>query len=150
MKIVVVSDSHGMTSFLDKIPMIHPDARMYLHAGDSEMHDFELGQFETVKGNCDYYIENKYKFIDLYGVKIFMFHGDHTSLDLNVLVGIAKNKGANIIIHGHTHIPYYNYVDGVHVLCPGSLAYPRVTRATYAVITFTNPSDIKVEIKNYE
>ena len=150
MKIVVVSDTHGDLNFIDKIIKKEPDAKIYLHAGDSELRDFQIAPFETVKGNCDYFIFNKYKIVNLLGVKIFMVHGDHLVLDENVLVGICKNNDCDILIHGHIHRPYYIYKDGVHLLCPGSISYPRYRNATYSVITFTSKKDIKVEIVNYE
>lgn len=149
-KVIVVSDSHRFTDFIERLPRIHKDADLFLHAGDSELTTYDLFPFQTVKGNCDYQINNKYYKTTVDGVGIFMFHGDHTYLSEEVLVGMAHNHNAQIIIHGHTHIPYYNKVEDVHILCPGSLAYPRVSRATYAIITINNPLDIKVEIKNYE
>lgn len=149
-KIIVVSDSHCFTEFIDRLPRMYPEAKLFLHAGDSELSSYDLFPFQTVKGNCDYQIDNKYYKTTVNGVGVFMFHGDHTYLSEDVLVGMAKNHNAKIIIHGHTHIPYYNEVNGVHILCPGSLAYPRVSRATYAVITINSIDDIKVEIKNYE
>lgn len=150
MKIIVVSDTHGDTSFLEVLPRMYPDCHLFLHAGDSELSEEMLSPFISVKGNCDYYITRKALIKEIMGVRIFMIHGDHTLLDLDMLAAYGKNNDANIVIHGHTHIPYYNVCDGVHILCPGSIRYPRVSKATYAVITFTNVFDIKVEIKNYE
>ena len=154
MEIVVVSDTHRNTTFIKKIIKKHPNAKYFLHAGDSECHEFELDPFLSVKGNCDYYIKNKYRIIDILGVKIYIFHGDHTLLSDDCLVGISKNNNCDIIIHGHTHIPYYSYKDNVHILCPGSITYPRSKRATYAVITIKIDNEAKkeifVEIKEYE
>ena len=150
MEIVVVSDTHRDTHFIEKILKQHPNAKYFLHAGDSELNDREIYPFETVKGNCDYFIRNKYKILDVLGVKIFMVHGDHLILDDDVLFAIAKNNQCDIIIHGHTHRPYYRKNEDVHILCPGSLVYPRSKNATYAVITFKQKEDICVEIKDYE
>ena len=150
MQIVVVSDTHRDTRFIEKLVIAYPNCKTFLHAGDSELHELEIEPFLTVKGNCDYYIKNKYRVLELLGVRILMFHGDHTLLDENVLVGIAKNNNCDIIIHGHTHVPYYKYQEGIHLLCPGSITYPRVKDATYALITFSSKEDILVEIKNYE
>ena len=149
-KVVVVSDSHRFTNFIEKLPRLYPDARLFLHAGDSELTTYDLFPFQTVKGNCDYQIDNKYYKTTVDGVGILMLHGDHTYLSEDLLVGMAHNHNVQIIIHGHTHIPYYKQVGDVHILCPGSLAYPRVSRATYAIVTINSINDIKVEIKNYE
>lgn len=150
MKIVVVSDTHRDVNFIDNITSLHSDAKYFLHAGDSELTESELYPFQSVKGNCDYYIKNKYRVLNILGVKIFMFHGDHTYLNEDVLIGIANNNNCDIIIHGHTHIPYYNFKENVHIICPGSTTLPRSKNATYAVITFSSKNDIHVEIKNYE
>lgn len=150
MDIVVVSDTHGYTGFIEKLVKKHPNAYMYLHAGDSCLREEELYPFETVKGNCDYYINNRIKLVNIYGIKILMFHGNGFILDLDMLVNYAKNYDAQILIHGHTHIPYVNYVNGVHIICPGSVCLPRVTGPTYALIHINSADDIKVEIINYE
>lgn len=150
MKIVVVSDTHRDSSFIDKILKLHPDASYYLHAGDSELHEREIYPFQTVKGNCDYYVKNKYLSLNVLGVKIFIFHGEHLLLSDDILLGIANNNQCDIIIHGHTHIPYYVKKDNVHIICPGSLTYPRNKNATYALISLSSKDDISVEIKNYE
>ena len=151
MEIVVVSDTHRSTNFIEKLVNRHPNARAYLHAGDSELQAFEIEPFVSVKGNCDYYITNPIRLINLEGIKILMFHGDKFFLDLDMLVSYANNYDAKIIIHGHTHIPYYNYFNGVHILWPGSIAYPRVSKSTYALITIDDYdyNNIKVEILNY-
>ena len=149
-EIVVVSDTHRSTGFIETLVNRHPNAKAYLHAGDSELQAFELEPFLSVKGNCDYYITNPIRLIDIKGIKILMFHGDKFFLDLDMLVNYGNNYDAKIVIHGHTHIPYYNCVDGVHILCPGSIAYPRVSKATYALISIDNiTKNIKVEILNY-
>lgn len=150
MQIIVVSDTHRDTRFIQKLVLLYPQCQYFLHAGDSELNEFELHPFQSVKGNCDYFIKNKYRVLELLGVKIFMFHGDHTLLDEDVLEGIGRNNNCDIIIHGHTHIPYYKNKNGIHLLCPGSTTYPRVSKGTYALITFSSREDILVEIKNYE
>ena len=150
MKIVVCSDTHRDKEFIEKLTTINSDAKFFIHAGDSELNEWELDPFITVKGNCDYYIKNKYRILDILGVKIFIFHGDHTLLTEDVLLGIVKNNNCDIIIHGHTHIPKYIFKENVHILCPGSIMYPRSSKATYAVITIKENKNILVEIKNYE
>ncbi len=148
--ILVVSDTHGTKGFIEKLINKYPNYQLYLHAGDSELTSEELYPFETVKGNCDYYISNRIRLIKANNINILMFHGDKFLLEEDMLVAYAKNYDAKIIIHGHTHIPFYKYCEGVHILCPGSLTYPRVTRATYALIHIYDENDIKVEFINYD
>ena len=149
MEVVVASDTHGTRDFIEKLVAKHPNANLYLHAGDSELYEEELAPFRSVRGNCDWQVERRFIKLKLGSVGIYVFHGDHFYLDDDLLVNLAKENDCDIIIYGHTHIPYTNYKYGVHIVNPGSIAYPRVTKATYALITFTNQDDIKVEIKNY-
>ncbi len=157
-EIVIVSDTHGRTGFVDYLQKKHPKAYMYLHAGDSCVDPFELYPFETVKGNCDYLVKNQVKQVMVCGLSILMFHGDKFMLDREMFIYYANNYHANIIIHGHTHIPYYEKNGNVHIICPGSLYLPRVTKATYAVLSFDDTLEsteeklksVKVEFVNYE
>lgn len=146
MLIVVVSDNHRNLDVLNKIVKKYPLADLYLHAGDSESHDFEIEPFISVRGNCDHYIKVPHRLIDVEGFRIYLFHGHNTNLTADVLSAIAKNHDCNIIIHGHTHAPYYNFYNDVHILCPGSVSSSRSKFGkAYAIIKINN-NDINVEI----
>lgn len=146
MLIVCTSDIHNQLEKLQSIQQLYPQADLYLDAGDSERHDFEIEPFISVKGNCDHYIENKFRIVEAEDVKIYITHGDHLMLSKEILSQIAKNNNCDMIIHGHTHVPYYVFYNGVHILCPGSIAYPRsINGATYALIKI-HKKEIEVEI----
>ena len=74
-KIIVVSDSHSNTYLLKKIQLIHEDAYMFLHAGDSEDNEINIYPFVTVKGNNDYYIKDESKIIKIGEICIYLTHG---------------------------------------------------------------------------
>lgn len=136
MLVVITSDSHGGASILKEIVLKHPDADAYLDAGDSEKHDFELKPFISVRGNCDIYIKERRRIIQVGTERIYMFHGDNFLLTNEALSLKAVQNGCGIIIHGHTHIPKYEIYKGIHIICPGSPVYPRFGYpATYAVLT---------------
>lgn len=136
MLIVCTSDAHNRLDLLEKIHHNHPNANLYLDAGDTERHDFEIEPFISVKGNCDRYITNKYRIVEVEGFRIYIFHGDRSLLSLEALAQTAKKNECNFIIHGHTHVPHYSVYNGVHILCPGSIALPRSRDGTtYALIT---------------
>lgn len=146
MVIVCTSDSHGKLEILSKLKEKYPHADLYIDAGDSERYDFELDPFLTVKGNCDYKIETKYRIFNLDGIKIYLFHGDKALLSLENLSSMAKTYGCDMIIHGHTHKAHYSFFNGVHILCPGSVSLPRTRLGcTYALIHIKN-KEVKVEI----
>lgn len=147
MKVVVVSDSHHDLKLLKRIADLHPDADLFLHAGDSCRPESELRPYITVRGNQDYLVKTDYRIVEAGVVKIYLFHGHRSFLSPTTLEAVARNNDCQIIIHGHTHVPYYQVVNGIHILCPGSLAYPRSSRGTtYAIITITESKNIKIEI----
>ena len=52
-------------------------------------------------------------------------HYYYVSMGVEVLVGEARARGADIVMFGHTHKPFLEEREGVIVLNPGSLSYPR-------------------------
>ena len=148
MKIVCTSDSHNRLDVLQRIVEIHPNADMYLDAGDSQRKEFELDPFITVRGNCDYDndVSARYRILIAKDIKIYLFHGDRALLSLDALSNTAKNNGCQMIIHGHTHVPHYSFHEGVHILCPGSVSLPRTRMGrTYALIDIDgNNVDVKI------
>jgi hypothetical protein len=124
MKILVVADNHGDDQILRNIQIRHQDCDVYLHAGDSKMHESALAPFITVRGNNDFLIENYFRIINTPLGKIYLTHG-HKELASSSLITTAKQFGCKFVIHGHTHKSAYYEKDGILVLCPGALSYPR-------------------------
>ena len=150
MIIVVVSDTHGNNEFMDVIKERHPNAVMFLHAGDSGLMEIQLEPFETVRGNCDYYIKRSFRMIEINDLKIYMTHGHYLPLDNEYLLSeFAKEKDCNVLIHGHLHFTRHEYYNGVHIICPGSPVYPRGGKPSYAVLEFNSIDDLKVEFIEY-
>jgi putative phosphoesterase len=147
MKIVVASDNHRDLTLLKRIVQLHSDADLFLHAGDSGLDEREIEPFLTVKGNQDFLVKNNYRILELGSIRIYLMHGHRTFLSLNRLEALARENNCQIIIHGHTHVPYYRLVNGIHILCPGSLRYPRSRRGTtYALILINDEKNIQIEI----
>ena len=151
MKIVVMSDSHGSYTALDKIVKRHADADMFIHLGDGErelntlfMKSPELEEkFHCCKGNCDYLnvieIMKKVEIIDLpYGHRIFATHGDQFQVKSGTarIVYEARKNQADIVLYGHTHYGENRYEDGIYILNPSSIYTPRDGKPPrYAVIS---------------
>lgn len=88
------------------------------------------------------------------GKKVLLVHGspddpllgyldiDRDTVELEI---IAQNSGADIIIFGHTHIPYHLILDGIHLINAGSAGRPKDgdPRACYALIDINGE---KVEV----
>lgn len=134
MKLVVFSDNHGNLQPLIKIVQMHKDAYAFIHLGDSQHTIEQLKQqfpyihIIGVRGNCD--IDNTLPREEtlLYGgKKIFCCHGHLHGVKsgIGTLQKMAQENGYDIVLFGHTHVRYQNYVDGVHFFNPGSCARPR-------------------------
>lgn len=147
MKILVMSDSHGRRDLVKKCIRQHPDTEAVLFLGDVLIDIkgmetvFPEKQFYCVSGNCDYESDvPKERLVTLQGTGILLTHGHAHGVKygINALVEYARKIGAKIALFGHTHVPYNMYHDGIYVLNPGSLAYPRdFSKPSYGLIEIT-------------
>lgn len=139
MKIIVFSDSHGGYNQLEKVYALHPDADLYLHLGDgerdfdklilahSELHKQILSggtyRYKHVAGNCDFAsLSPDTDIIDACGHRIYAEHGHKSGVKhgLAQIKLTARRLGCDLAFFGHTHIPHYEYDDGLYLLNPGS------------------------------
>lgn len=161
MKILVMSDSHGRRDLVEKYIRQNSQAEVVIHLGDY-VDDFEGMRFNfsdrmfiNVRGNCDFNRDVPLvQIVTFDGVKIFLAHG-HTygvKYSLHTLMKAARNEEAQICLYGHTHESYNKYHDGLYVMNPGSLAYPRGSSyASYGLIEICPQGIITniVELKNW-
>lgn len=133
MRFVVISDSHGRKgNVFDIIEMHIEDADYFLCLGDcNDGDDFEYAQayfkekfkLKRVCGNCDWYsTEPAVREIMSKEKRILFCHG-HTfkvKFGYEMLIEEAKRRKADVVIFGHTHNPYYEYRDGLHIFNPGA------------------------------
>lgn len=123
MKIVVASDNHGNKETIEKILLMHPDADMYLHAGDSQRMDFEMSPFRCVKGNNDWGLDYPDSLtVNTPAGKIYVTHG-HRVLPYRFYD--LKEQGVKLIIRGHSHVRKIEEREGVYIVNPGSTSRPR-------------------------
>ena len=147
MKVVVTSDAHGNMKMLQKIVKMNPDADFYLDAGDSERSEADIFPFKSVRGNWDYLITNQFRVDNIGSVSIYTTHGSGFLFNLSHLKKQADNLGCNIAVFGHTHQALITKMEDLLIVNPGSISIPRHGPKSYAIITFTSPTDIKAEIK---
>ncbi|WP_071395958.1 metallophosphoesterase family protein [Bacillus tuaregi] len=141
MKVLIVSDSHGMTAELEKLKEIHGhEVRYFIHCGDSELSPDHpaISEFVTVRGNCDFYNEYPEDITKEIGNrKFFITHGHRYSVksDLMKLSYRAKELEADIACFGHSHYLGAEMVNGTLYLNPGSIRLPRGRRErTYVIV----------------
>lgn len=138
MKCLVFSDSHGSTSLMRNALKIHTDAEVVFFLGDG-LADAEAVSREhrdkawiAVRGNCDHtsiFREReavKVEKITLEGFNIVLTHGDLycAKYTTGVLKGLAAREGADILLFGHTHNRFEQYVSDAdkpfYLFNPGS------------------------------
>ncbi len=143
-ELLIVSDSHGNRDGLRAVLAAHPKANLLLFLGDgltdliSVQQDTPCPMLYEVRGNCDFDKSVPAdRLVTLGGLLLFMTHGDGYQVKLTTgpLLRAAAQRGADIVLFGHTHSPYYAYTDGVYLFNPGSLSSPRVGRPTYGLLT---------------
>ena len=129
MQIGIISDTH------DHVPNAVHDALAgvdhILHAGDvgpmeviTELES--IAPVSAVLGNMDYSIQLPQTHVQTFVSQKFLVH--HI-VDLPVpsqLVRVAMaDEQPNVVVFGHTHMPYNEHHDGVLFLNPGSASNPR-------------------------
>lgn len=133
MRVLIVSDTHGRHGGLDRALQEAGDIDMLIHLGDVEGGETYINavvecEKHIVRGNNDFFSDlprDEEFFIS--GHKVFITHGHayYVSLDPEYIREEGKARGAEIVMFGHTHKPYFEDKDGIIVLNPGSLAFPR-------------------------
>lgn len=126
-KILVFSDSHGTNEYMNRALEMNPDADMIVHLGDGTC-DLSRSFPEHcekplffIEGNGEYYgfvgSDRRYRpqqfgFTEFEGKKIFMTHGHRYDVKygLSRLIAAGYEKGADIILFGHTHGPVSQYI----------------------------------------
>ena len=146
MRLVVISDTHGRPSLIDRVLRRESEAREVFFLGDvvgdikEVMPFFPDRNFRIVRGNCDFLCDYPlFDIIKYQKCSVYFTHGHTHSVKsgLDILSNAAKNAGADIALYGHTHISSIEYKDGVYLINCGSLASPRDGKNSYAVIDIT-------------
>jgi len=133
MKILIVSDTHGRESNLEKVLKEVGPIDQMIHLGDVEggedyIRSLTDAPVAMVAGNNDYYTDLPGELIiELGDYRALLTHGHYyyVSRGPERLMQIAMEKGVDIVMFGHTHRPYLDQGPEMTVLNPGSLTLPR-------------------------
>lgn len=133
MKICVFSDSHGVSdNMLHAVYVEEPDAVIFLGDGERDLKPIRRRYpnlpVYVVCGNCDVGFSLPDKLIlTLEGVRIFAVHGHRHDVkydqDLDYLLRSARHEQANVVLFGHTHVPYMETQEDILVLNPGACGF---------------------------
>ena len=161
MKILVVSDTHGIDNrFYELYDALKDEVNMVIHCGDTQGSEEEMSRyldcpFAAVMGNNDFFSGlPKDRTFEYGGKKFFVTHGHYynVSLGYDRLIDEARSRSCDFAVFGHTHLPYYKEVNGLHVVNPGSLSYPRqhMRRPSFAIIEIASDGSVDVQLKVIE
>ena len=150
MKIMVASDIHGSAYYCQKMTEAYKNsgAQKLLLLGDIlyhgprndlpkeyapkkviEMLNNISDEILCVRGNCDSEVDQmvlKFNIMAEYAIiydgerMIFATHGHKFNKD-----NLPSLKEGDILLHGHTHIPVNESIDGITVMNPGSVSIPK-------------------------
>lgn len=157
MRILVVSDTHGRHRKFDAALQQEGPVDAVFHLGDFQN---EEDYFEVVSkcpvymvaGNNDTFSDLPFeREIEFAGKKIFMTHGHGQDVYAGTrrIVDEGRKRGSDIVMFGHTHIPYLEEIEGILVMNPGSLSYPRQAnhKASYILLKIDENGKFHAEIK---
>ena len=151
---LIASDTHGRADLLlEAFCRARPDGVLFLGDG---LRDLNVLPNDTtlraVRGNCDWTTREDAPSVcveEIAGYRIYMTHGhlQGVKLSLDAAIENAAAVGADVLLHGHTHIPFEKtYPVGALIgkttlkkpllaVCPGSLGQPPDGHPTFATLT---------------
>ena len=162
MRLIVMSDSHGHFNQVRKVVEANKELTdCFIHLGDGldEFQDvsnmYHDLYFVAVKGNNDWgSIDLKLK-VQTWGSKrVMMTHGDIEGVkyDLDGLVKKATELKVDVVLYGHTHVAKCDYIDGIHIINPGSLKDSYRIPSSYLSLEINanniTPTIVLIEAKN--
>lgn len=158
MRVLIISDTH--IDSIEKLPKEvlreAEAADAVLHAGDiigqgliSELKKINRNVY-AVKGNMDAMVPDEIlppkRVLEFDGITIGLSHGEGSPFGLENRL-LYEFDGADIIVYGHTHKPFWGKIGGVHFLNPGSPTANRFQpNGTYALL-FIEHGRFRAEIK---
>lgn len=132
-KILVVSDTHRRNENFLKLMETMGAVDRVIHCGDVEESEYVIEKaagcpVTFVAGNNDFFsdleMEEELQ-IGKYRVWVTHGHNYYVSMTNEILKQEAVDRGVDIVLFGHTHKPVVEWADGVAMVNPGSLSYPR-------------------------
>ncbi len=152
MKLLIMSDSHGLTSNNEIVTYENCDAAF--HLGDSQLmaNQLEMSNYDIkVRGNCDF--DRNYpeaEVITVGGVRFFLTHGH--LYDVNYGLGRLKHEASEnnceVALYGHTHVVNVDTDDQIIALNPGSTRQSRSRYPETYMVMIINDDNFEVIVKN--
>lgn len=128
--VIVLSDSHGNRTAIDKLFPLLSECDYIIHLGDTSSD----GQYikkafgekvYLINGNCDFMKLGQDEItLEIEGVKIFACHGDRYGVKYayDRLAYRAEELSCSVALFGHTHRATEFQIGGVTLFNPGTLS----------------------------
>ena len=154
---LVASDTHGRADLLlEAFRRARPDGVLFLGDGLRDLNVLPADTtLRAVRGNCDWTAREDappVRVEQIAGYTVYLTHGhlQGVKLSLDTAIQNAAAAGADVLLHGHTHIPFEKTYPIGHkigdtvlqkpllVLCPGSLGQSPDGHPAFATITLAD------------
>lgn len=146
MKILVLSDSHGRKTQVEKI--LNSSTYNYvffLGDGLSDFKNFSNKNILKVAGNCDFFSDEPITRLEkIENINIMLTHGHafKAKFLIEPMVNYAAENNCSLLCFGHTHKQKYEVINNVTVVNPGAFK-----NGNYAEINIDKSGNINVELK---
>ena len=154
MTVCVFSDSHGYAeNMIEAVLREKPTLCFFLGDGERDLvrlrNRFPSLPINAVRGNCDHFSTQPQTLIcAVGGVRVFAAHGHRHEVKydaaLRELCYDALRENADVVLYGHTHLPYSERHLGMVILNPGTIG--DVYSPSYGLLTIGDGS-VSAEIK---
>ena len=154
MRILIVSDTHKSHRNLERVLERVCPIDMMLHLGDTEGGEDYIASLvdcpvHIIRGNNDFFSDlPQEEEFEAEGRHIFMTHGHYyyVALGEERLKEEARQRGADIVMYGHTHRPALTREEDLITLNPGSVAYPRQEgrRPSYTIMEIDKDGEVDI------
>lgn len=152
MRILIVSDTHRNNENFLKVMDREAPFDMVIHCGDTEGSEYLISRSagcptHIVMGNNDFFsdLPREDEFM-IAGRKVWVTHGHnyYVSLGNETIKEIARQRGMDIVMYGHTHRPLIEEESDLTIINPGSLTYPRQNghRPSYVIMEVDAKNDL--------
>jgi hypothetical protein len=157
---MIVSDTHRKLRTLEQALSNEGEIDMLIHLGDFEGDDEAIAgmcgcKMLIVPGNNDFFTGYPKEIeTEIAGRKVLITHGHYymVSLDLRTIEDEARSRGMDIVMFGHTHKPVIQTVDGLTLINPGSLSYPRQQdrKCSYIMMEVDDENELHYTLKKLD
>ncbi|MBD5541267.1 MAG: metallophosphoesterase [Lachnospiraceae bacterium] len=157
MRVLIVSDTHRHNDNYFRVLEREGQLDMVIHCGDAEGSEYLLQEaagcpLHIVMGNNDFFSNlPREEELEIAGKKVLVTHGHYycVSNGYELLKDEGMARGFDIVMYGHTHRPVVDKSDGIVVINPGSLTYPRQEgrRPSYIMMEMNKKGDMDFVVK---